>query len=166
MCLVETPYYHLCGHYGRYVVALNGRCARAEHISGPCWEPEDIGIRTVEALCVNCECTMNIPETYQLDTSRVGPGDCDKFNQLVKLHKQTCDLRYCSFPSTLSWSPTDNGDSASEVSVSSSFTSTALLQIADELALRRPSTASELSIAPTSASNTMSTGVQFTNPFI
>jgi hypothetical protein len=166
MCLVQSPYYHLCGHYGRYVVAPNGRCARAEHISGPCWEPEDIGIRTIESMCINCERVSIIPDTHQPDASRVGPVDCDKFNQLVKLHKQTCDRRYSSSPSKLSLSSTDNGDSASEVSVSSSFTSTALLQTADELALRRPSTASDLSVATAPANDTMSIGVLFTNPFI
>jgi hypothetical protein len=166
MCLVQSPYFRLCGHYGRYVVAPSGRCARAEHISGPCWEPEDIGIRTIESMCVNCERTITIPETHQPDPSRVGPVDCDKFNLLVKLHKQTCDRRYSSFLSTLSLSSTDNGDSTSEVSVSSSTTSTALLQTADELALRRPSTASEHSIVSTSANNTMSIRVQSTNPFV
>jgi hypothetical protein len=94
MCLVQNPYYHLCGHYGRQVVAPNGRCARADHAPGPCWEPEDIGVTTIESMCINCGRTVKISETRQLETSRVGPVDCNKFNQLVKLHKQTCDRRY------------------------------------------------------------------------
>lgn len=96
MCFVQTPYYHLCGHYGRPIFAPHGRCARAEHSQGACWEPQDIGVSSREAMCGNCERWLRAPETDQINTSNVGPVDCHKFNQLVKLHKQICDRRYCS----------------------------------------------------------------------
>jgi hypothetical protein len=147
MCFVQTPYYHLCGHYGRQVVAPHGRCARAERTPGACWEPQDIGIRTIEAMCINCERPVTISDSHQ-----VGPVDCHKFNQLVKLHKQTCDRRYCYMLFILALSPADNKYSASEASNSSSIISTALLQTADDLALRRHSIASEISVASTSTS--------------
>jgi hypothetical protein len=149
MCFVQTPYYHLCGHYGRQVVAPHGRCARAERTPGACWEPQDIGIRTVEAMCINCERPVTIS-----DSNQVGPVDCHKFNQLVKLHKQTCDRRYCYLLFVLLLFPADNGYSASEASNSSSIISTAFLQTADDLALRRHSIASEVSVASTSTSTT------------
>ncbi|KAI4748306.1 hypothetical protein E4T50_01341 [Aureobasidium sp. EXF-12298] len=133
MCFVQTPYYHLCGHYGRPAPAPHGRCARAERTQGACWEPQDIGIRTLETICTNCERVLKISETHQLDTSNFGPVDCHKFNRLVKLYKQTCDRR------------------ASQASNSSPVTPTA-----DDLALRRPSTDSEISITSTAAS-TLST---------
>jgi hypothetical protein len=183
MCLVQTPYYHLCGHYGRPVVAPNGRCARAEHTPGACWEPQDIGIKTVETRCINCERFVKIPETQQIAASRVGPVDCHKFNQLIKQHKQTCDRRrYCPILFALSMSPAENEYSTSVTSIpfsvtsdvflrtadelalrrfsvastSSLLTSSVILQPADDLALRRPSTASEVSATSMSAS-TMST---------
>lgn len=101
MCFVQTPYYHLCGHYGRPVFAPHGRCARAERSPGACWEPQDIGVSSREAMCGNCERWLRVPETDQINTSKVGPVDCHKFNQLVKLHKQICDRRYCPMLSTL-----------------------------------------------------------------
>lgn len=146
MCLVQTPYYHLCGHYGRPVVAPNGRCARAEHTPGACWEPQDIGIKAVETRCINCERFVKIPETQQIAASRVGPVDCHKFNQLIKQHKQTCDRRYCPILFALSMSPADNECSASVTSVPSSVTSNVFLRTADELALRRFSMASSSSL--------------------
>lgn len=93
MCFVLTPYYHLCGHYGHPVVAPHGRCARAEQTSGTCSETHDIGIKTVEAKCVDCERMVNSTIIRHPLTARVGPVDCQKFNQLVKLHKQTFDRR-------------------------------------------------------------------------
>jgi hypothetical protein len=158
MCFVQTPYYHLCGHYGRQVVAPHGRCARAEHTPGACWEPQDIGVRTVEAMCLNCERSVKISGIHQLDTTGVGPVDCHKFNQLVKLHKQTCDRRYCLMLFTLSLSPADNGSSASEASNSSSIISTPFLQTAEDLALRRHSIASEVYVVSTSTSTTSTGG--------
>jgi hypothetical protein len=182
MCLVQTPYYHLCGHDGRPMVAPNGRCARAEHTPGACWEPQDTGIKTVETRCINCERFVKIPENQQIAASRVGPVDCHKFNQLIKQHKQTCDRRYCPILFAPSTSPADNEHSASVTSIPSSvtsdvflrtadelalrrfsmasssslLTSPVVLQPADDLALRRPSTASEISVASITAS-TMST---------
>jgi hypothetical protein len=165
MCLVQTPYYHLCGHYGRPLVAPNGRCARAEHTPGPCWEPQDIGIRTIESMCISCVRTVSILETHQPDPSSVGPVDCNKFNQLVKLHKQTCDRRYSPMLFTPFLSLANCSGSASETSSRSSITSSTFLQTADELAFRRPSAASEVSVTSTSPS-TMSTRIRFTNPFV
>ncbi|CAD0112897.1 unnamed protein product, partial [Aureobasidium uvarum] len=135
MCLVHTPYYHLCGHYGPRVVAPNGRCARAERTPGACWEPQDIGIRPLEAMCTGCERITKTAEIHQHDTSTLGPVDVGKFNQLVKLHKQT----------------------ASEASTYSPITSTATLPPPTDQDSRRPSIASETSITSTAAS-TMSTG--------
>ncbi|KAG9673624.1 hypothetical protein KCU95_g16757, partial [Aureobasidium melanogenum] len=139
MCLVQTPYYRLCGHYGRPLIALNGRCARAERLPGACWEPQDIGVSSREAMCGNCERWLRVTDTEQSETTRIGPVDCHKFNQLVKLHRQTCDRR------------------ASEASNFSSITSAAYLPIANDLNLRRPSTVSEISVTSTTAS-VLSTG--------
>lgn len=157
MCFVLTPYYHLCGHYGRPILTTYGRCARAERLAGACWDPQDIGIRTLETMCINCERWLGNSETDQINTSNVGPVDCHKFNQLVKLHRQTCDRRYCSGLSALSPSYTDNKCSASSASDYPSIAPTAYIPTADDLALRRPSTDSEISIASTAAS-TMSAG--------
>lgn len=152
MCLVQTPYYHLCGHYGRPLIAPNGRCARAERLPGACWEPQDIGVSSQEAMCGNCERWLRVTDTEQSETTRIGPVDCHKFNQLVKLHKQTCDRRYCPLLSALSLSPADDKHSASEASNFSSITSATYLPIANDLTLRRPSTVSEISVTSTTAS--------------
>lgn len=151
MCLVITPYYHLCGHYGRPMVAPNGRCARAEHTPGACWEAQDIGIKTIEGKCINCERLSTTTVIHHPVTVRTGPVDCQQFNLLVKLHKQTFDRRrYCPRLSALPMSPAYIEHSASLASIPSSITSSVFLQTADELALRRFSTASEISTTPTS----------------
>ncbi|CAD0093356.1 unnamed protein product [Aureobasidium vineae] len=90
-------------------------------------------------MCTNCERFAKTAEIHQHDTSTIGPVDVGKFNQLVKLHKQTCDRR------------------ASEASTSSPITSTASLPPSNDRDFRRPSIASETSITSTAAS-TMSTG--------
>jgi hypothetical protein len=95
MCLMQTPYYHVCGHYGAPAIAPHGRCARAEGISGACWEEKHIGIETVEETCGNCR-RIATDATIDGNSSSTGPVDINKFNELVKLHKETCDLRYCS----------------------------------------------------------------------
>ncbi|THV91336.1 hypothetical protein D6D17_04744 [Aureobasidium pullulans] len=92
MCLMQTPYYHVCGHYGAPAVAPHGRCARAEGISGACWEEKHIGIETVEETCGNCK-RIATDATIDGNSSSTGPIDINKFNELVKLHKETCDLR-------------------------------------------------------------------------
>ncbi|KAI5239234.1 hypothetical protein E4T42_08759 [Aureobasidium subglaciale] len=90
MCVVQTPYYHECGHYGPPTVARNGRCARAEHLPGPCYETDDNGIRPIEAMCPTCERIANDTSSHaRPSTTDTGPVNVSKFNDLVKLHKDT-----------------------------------------------------------------------------
>jgi hypothetical protein len=106
------------------------------------------------------DCRGNVHQLRALDQDFGNPStpvDCNKFNQLVKLHKQACDRRYCHLLFTLLLFSADNGYSASEASNSSPIISTAFLQTADDLALRRHSIASDISVVSTSAS-TMSIG--------
>ncbi|KAI5207863.1 hypothetical protein E4T39_01806 [Aureobasidium subglaciale] len=137
MCVVQTPYYHECGHYGPPTVARNGRCARAEHLPGPCWETEDNGIRTIEAICLRCERIANDTANHApLSTTNTSPIDVSKFNDLVKLHKETF-AHQCS---------------ASDTGISSPIKPGVPLPTADELAFPGPGTTSAASVVSTSAS--------------
>jgi len=139
------------------MVTPYGRCARAEHTPGACWETQDIGIKTVEEKCIDCERLSTTTVIHHPVTVRTRPVDCQKFNLLVRLHKQTFDRRrYCPRLFALPMPPAYIEHSASLASIPSSITSSVFLQTADELALRRFSTASEISTTPTS-NNTIST---------
>lgn len=116
MCLVQSPYYSHCGHWGAQIIATHGRCARAEHILGACWEPEDIGVTTVDELCAQCKrfshgYTRPRPVSTNLDAvcgllgshdlasapvapvAPAGPVDVKKFNKLVCRFQQAWGRR-------------------------------------------------------------------------
>lgn len=94
-----------------------GRCARAERTVGPCWETSDAGIKTLDHSCPSCTRMMqqdvlmsdtalsanDAPgESHDLTAKRGLPVDVNKFNNLVRLHKQTCDRRYIDLPLCIS----------------------------------------------------------------
>ncbi|KAI5274405.1 hypothetical protein E4T47_02507 [Aureobasidium subglaciale] len=149
MCVVQTPYYHDCDHYGPPTVARNGRCARAEHLPGPCYETDDNGIRTIEAMCSTCESIANDTSSHtRPSTTDTGPVNVSKFNDLVKLHKDTFAHQYC-FRCPCSQSSTDTGPSESDTSNPLPIKPGAPLPTADELAFPGLRTTSAASVVST-----------------